>query len=83
MSDAIVGAVTPCMLGRELTDCPLKRVGCGSLYDALMHVMPPFHIRIFVREQLVGDRAAQDWLRRLDDVMPQTQPAARTREWWR
>jgi hypothetical protein len=60
-----------CMLGRELKDCPIKRAGCNSLYAALMHVMPPYHLRLLVRDQLAHDKAAQDWLRRLDDVLPE------------
>ncbi len=70
-----------CKLGRELGDCPLKRVGCGSLYDALMFIMPPWHLRIYVREQLPHDKEAQAWLRRLDDVTPGGS-AASTRGWW-
>lgn len=64
-----------CKLGRELADCPLKRVGCGSLYSAVMHVMPPWHLRIYVREHLPHDKEAQAWLRRLDDATPGARPS--------
>ena len=61
-----------CMLGRELGNCPLRRkAGCGSLKDAVEYVLPPYHVRLMVRDQLAGDKSAQDWLRRLDDVLPQ------------
>jgi hypothetical protein len=73
--------VKGCELGRELADCPLKRVGCGSLYSALMHVMPPWHLRIYVREQLPHDKEAQAWLRRLDDATPGARPASNG-GWW-
>lgn len=71
-----------CMLNRELGDCPIRRnAGCGSLYAAMQYVMPPYHVRLLVREQLAGDKAAQDWLRRLDDVLPEQRPIFMRRGW--
>ena len=70
-----------CKLGRKLGDCALRRqAGCGSLYAAMMHVLPPFHIRVMLREHLAGDKAAQDWLQRLDDVSPVPHPALLPRQ---
>jgi putative DNA primase/helicase len=55
--------VEGCKLGRELTDCPLKRVGCGSLYDALLYITPPWSIREYVHEDgvIVDDSFAPDF----------------------
>lgn len=73
-----------CLLGRELGNCPLQRRGCGSLYQALMYAMPPYHVRLLVREQLAGDSAAQAWLRRLDDILPEQRATITARrEGWR
>jgi hypothetical protein len=71
-----------CKLGRELTDCPLKRVGCGSLYDALLYISPPWSIREYVRATMGNDAAARTWLKHLDDVTPNVCPA-NGRGWWR
>jgi hypothetical protein len=68
-------AVEGCKLGRELSDCPLKRVGCGSLYDALMYISPPWSIRKYVRATMGDDAAARTWLKHLDDVTPNVRPA--------
>jgi hypothetical protein len=75
-------SVEGCKLGRELADCPLKRVGCGSLYDALLYITPPWIIREYVRATMGDDAAARTWLKHLDDVTPNVRPAS-TRGWWR
>lgn len=55
-----------CKLGRELGECPLRRSGCGSLYDVLRYLMPPGHVREYIRARLGEDQAAMAWLARLD-----------------
>lgn len=55
-----------CKLGRELGDCPLRRSGCGSLYDVLRYLMPPGHVREYIRARMGEDPAAMTWLARLD-----------------
>jgi hypothetical protein len=62
--------VQGCELGRELADCPLKKAGCGSLYSAVMYVMPPWFVRAYARENLGDEKEVQAWLQRLEDVTP-------------
>ncbi len=72
-----------CQLGRELGDCPLKRVGCGSLYDAVMYVLPPWSIRAYVKANMGNDPAVALWLAHLDHVTPNVRPSLSGREFWR
>lgn len=74
-------AVEGCKLGHALGVCPLQRVGCGSYFEALMYVMPPWHVRIYIREALANDKEAQAWLRRLDDVVPGARPSPQKQGW--
>ncbi len=72
-----------CKLGRELADCPLKRVGCGSLYSAVMYVMPPWSVREYLKATMGSDPAVKLWLAHLDNVTPNVRPSLSGREFWR
>jgi hypothetical protein len=61
--------VEVCQLGRPLGDCSLKRVGCGSLYEVLRHVMPPASLLVDLRRRKGHlPIEVQSWLDRLDDI---------------
>jgi hypothetical protein len=72
-----------CKLGRDLADCPLRRVGCGSLYSAVMYVLPPWSVREYVKATMGNDPAVKLWLTHLDHVAPNVLPSTTGREFWR
>jgi hypothetical protein len=72
-----------CKLGRDLADCPLKRAGCGSLYSAVMYVLPPWSVREYLKATMGSDPAVKLWLAHLDHVTPNVRPSLSGQEFWR
>jgi hypothetical protein len=60
----------PCMLGRPLGDCSLRRAGCGSLYAVLPYLYPPQTLLAELRTRPQLDPTVATWLRKLETVTP-------------
>lgn len=57
-----------CELGRRLGSCSLQRVGCGSLYDVLIYLYPPYSVIAELRGRSDVGPDVVDWLRRLETI---------------
>ncbi len=76
-------ASPPCLLGHELGKCNLQQAGCGSLFEVLKFLYPPWPILVEMRDRRYTDPEIDAWLKRLEVIsQPHSVPKHRRRRYW-